>query len=128
LSKSAKDLTQIISNITHTNTTKEFQQSMVTTSATKQVTDKSLEIIQTCNKNYDDTLRIIKKFIAEYPTSKICFYTTLVGLLLCSIAWLSNKNNSARFAGMGSVFCIGAGTLGVASALNDEKILKSFID
>jgi len=128
LNASIKDLTQIISQITHINTTNQLQQAITTTSATKQVNDKNLEIIKTCNINYAATLEILKKFTSEYPTSKICFYTTLTGILLLALAWLGSKNNSAQIAGMGSVLFLGAGTIGIISALNEEQTLKGCID
>lgn len=127
VNQSIKELTQIISKITQINTGTQFQQLSTTTSETKPVNDKKLELIDTCNKNYATTLETIKKITAEYPTSKICFYTTMGGILLLAFAWLSGDKNSGKLAGMGSVLFLGAGAIGLLSALNEEQTLKGCI-
>lgn len=131
LNSSIEALKQTLSKVLHeANASGDFNQTLNTStvSTQQQIDDKNVLLIHTCNDQYDRDINLIKKLTAEYPTSRVCFYSTLIGMLLCSIAWL-NKNNkdAAQLAGMGSILFFGAGVIGLVSAKSEDKNLDLYI-
>jgi hypothetical protein len=74
-------------------------------------------------ENYAKILKIIEKLTIGFSHSKICFYITLAGLGICSLAWLNSEKSDFPMGRIGSVLFLGAGGIGAFSIYNDQQKL-----
>jgi hypothetical protein len=93
-----------------------------------QIDNEQLPQLQTSQmnifgENYAKILKIIEKLTTGLSHSRICFYITLAGLGICSLAWLNSEKSDFPMGRIGSVLFLGAGGIGMFSVYSDQQKL-----